>query len=156
VVFSEHILSSFPWDPVLLWNTSTHSGQPGVLRRFKLRFFTPGPIHRISSRDGCYLAMGCLPLNITNIYFILRVQRLRAGHYRSGAWIKGGRRGLFRIDELGASDSWLTCLFESYCDLIGHLASAGVRDRIIVDAYLAWATHILTIGPKYQCMNITS
>jgi hypothetical protein len=23
----------------------------------KLRFFTPGPIHRISSRDGCYLAM---------------------------------------------------------------------------------------------------
>jgi hypothetical protein len=31
----------------------------------KLRgFFTPGPIHRISSRDGCYLAMGCLPLDI--------------------------------------------------------------------------------------------
>jgi hypothetical protein len=38
----------------------------------KLRIFTPGPIHRISSRDGCYLAMGCLPLKITNIYFILR------------------------------------------------------------------------------------
>jgi hypothetical protein len=26
----------------------------------------------MSSRDGCYLAMGCLPLNITNRYFILR------------------------------------------------------------------------------------
>jgi hypothetical protein len=38
----------------------------------KLRFFTPGLIHWISSRDGCYLVMGCLPLNITNIYFIFR------------------------------------------------------------------------------------
>jgi hypothetical protein len=44
----------------------------GYYVALKLRFFTPGPNHRISSRDGCYVAMGCLPLNITNIYFILR------------------------------------------------------------------------------------
>jgi hypothetical protein len=49
-----------------------HPGLPGYYVASKPRFFTPGPIHRISSRDGCYLAMGCLPLNITNIYFILR------------------------------------------------------------------------------------
>jgi hypothetical protein len=47
----------------------------------KLHFFTPGPIHRISSRDGCYLAMGCLPLNITNSYFILR--ELKAWTFQS-------------------------------------------------------------------------
>jgi hypothetical protein len=113
----------------------------------KLRFFTPGPIHRISSRDGCYLAMGCLPLNITNSYFILRewVHRYN-GHgrgaidlvyhgspllgHRYRAWIKGSRRGLFRIDELDASGRCLAGLFESYwrlrawsCDRIGHLAS---------------------------------
>jgi hypothetical protein len=42
----------------------------------------------------------------------------------------GSRRGLFRIDELGASDRCRTGLFESYwrlrawlCDLIGYLAS---------------------------------
>jgi hypothetical protein len=48
-----------------------HPGLPGVLRRFETALLTPGPIHRISSRDGCYLAMGCLPLNITNRYFSL-------------------------------------------------------------------------------------
>jgi hypothetical protein len=110
----------------------------------KLRFFTPGPIHRISSRDGCYLAMGCLPLNITNIYFILSTTATGVAPYRSGvsctavhcwdtgkrAWIKGSRRGLFRIDELGASVGRRTGLFESYwrlrawlCYLICHLAS---------------------------------
>jgi hypothetical protein len=38
----------------------------------KLHFFTPGPIQGISCRGGYYLAVRCLPLNITNIYFILR------------------------------------------------------------------------------------
>jgi hypothetical protein len=33
-------------------------------------FFTPDPIQGISSsRDGYYLAVHCLPLNITNRYF---------------------------------------------------------------------------------------
>jgi hypothetical protein len=38
----------------------------------KLRSFTPGPIQGISYREGCYLAMCCLPLYISNIHFILR------------------------------------------------------------------------------------
>jgi hypothetical protein len=93
----------------------------------KLCFFTPGLIHRISSRDGCYLAMGCLPLNITNRYFILRewVHQYN-GHgrgaidlvyhgstllgHRQACMDQGGRRGLFRIDELGASDRCRTGL----------------------------------------------
>jgi hypothetical protein len=119
----------------------------------KLRLFTPGPIQGISIRDGCYLAMGCLPLNIANRYFILREwihQYNGRGRYRSG--ISHGcpslghrqacmdqrryRRGLFRIDKLGASDRCRTGLFESYwrlrawsCDLIGQLASAWSQRR---------------------------
>jgi hypothetical protein len=120
----------------------------------KLRFFTPGPIHRISSRDGCYLAMGCLPLNITHRYFILRewVHQYNGhgraliglvyhgspllGHRQACMDQKHSRRGLFRIDELGASDRCRTGLFESYwrlrarsCDLIGHLASVWSPTR---------------------------
>jgi hypothetical protein len=59
----------------------------------KLPFFAPGQIQGISCRGGYYLAVRCLPLNITNRYFILRewvhqyngrgvsasVQRPRAG-----------------------------------------------------------------------------
>jgi hypothetical protein len=64
----------------------------GYYVALKLRFFTPGPIGHhlgtaVSSRDGCYLAMGCLPLNITNSYFILRewVHQYN-GHGRGAAW----------------------------------------------------------------------
>jgi hypothetical protein len=112
-----------------------------------MRFFTPGPIHRISSRDGCYLAMGCRPLNITNIYFILRewvhhspVQRPWAGRYGSGVSRKsivGTPASMHGSRAVGVacleSMNWVrvTGLFESYwrlrawsCDLIGRLASA--------------------------------
>jgi hypothetical protein len=56
--------------------------------RIETALLTPGPIQGISSQDGCNLAMHCLPLNITNRYFILRVgvhqlQRPGAGQYRS-------------------------------------------------------------------------
>jgi hypothetical protein len=119
----------------------THPDLPGYYVASKLRFFTPGPSHRISSRDGCYLAMGCLPLNITNINFILREwvhQYNGHGRVYHGSPLLGHRQAcmdqrqysLLRIDELGASDRCRTGLFESYwrlrawsCDLIGHLAS---------------------------------
>jgi hypothetical protein len=56
----------------LMFACHMSGGIQGYYVASKLRFFTTDPIHRISSRDGCYLAMGCLPLNITNRYFILR------------------------------------------------------------------------------------
>jgi hypothetical protein len=46
----------------------------GLLRRFgtALSPLPIGPIRGISYREDCYLAMRCLPLYITNRYFILR------------------------------------------------------------------------------------
>jgi hypothetical protein len=117
----------------------------GYYVALKLHFFTPGPIHGTSSRDGYYLAMRCLPLNITNRYFILRervhqLQRPESRQYRRGSpllrhlqawWIKGGRRGCLELGVSVSGVSWLTVLFGSYwrlrawsCDLIGHLVSA--------------------------------
>jgi hypothetical protein len=99
-----------------------HPGLPGVLRRFETALLYPRPkwIHGISSRDGCYLPA-------------LWIWCITVDHcWDTGkrAWIKGSMCGLFRIDELGASDRCRTGLFESYCrlrawscDLIGHLAS---------------------------------
>jgi hypothetical protein len=58
----------------------------------------------ISSQDVCYLAVRCLPLNISNRYFILRewvhqLQRPGAGQYRSRVswksivWTQAGGQG---------------------------------------------------------------
>jgi hypothetical protein len=90
-----------------------------ILRRFETALLTPGPIQGISSRDGCYLAMCCLPLNITNRYFILRewvhqLQRPGVGKYRSRVSRKSivgttGWRARFRI----VSASQVTLVMDS-------------------------------------------
>jgi hypothetical protein len=138
--------------------TAEHPGLPGVLYvASKLRFFTPGPIHRISSRDGCYLAMGCLPLNIYIFYFegvSSSVQRPRAWRYGSGvsrkcivgtpASVHGSEAvGVACVESMnwvrvtGAGQVHLSHIGGCAPDCVIWLATllrSGVRDGIIMDA----------------------
>jgi hypothetical protein len=128
----------------------------------KLRFSTPGPIHRISSWDGCCLAMGCLPLNITNIYFILRewvhqyngrgrgaIDLVYHGSpfFGTPASVHGSKAvGVACLESMnwvrvtGAGQVYLSHIGGCAHDRVIWLATLlwrGVRDGITVDAYRA-------------------
>jgi hypothetical protein len=116
----------------------------------KLRFFTPGPIHRISSLDGCYLAMGCLPLNITNSYLFWGSEFIstttRAWRYRSGVSRKSivgtlesvhGSESMNWVRVTGAGQVYLSHIGGCAPDRVIWLATllrSGVCHGILVDA----------------------
>jgi hypothetical protein len=133
----------------------------------KLRFFTPGTIQGISCRGGYYLAVRCLPLNITRRYFILRewVHQYNGrgrgaidlvyhgspllGQRQAYMDQRQYRRGLFRIGVsirwVGDGQFYLSPILElarlSHADRVIWFATLsikrGVRHGIIVDAYRA-------------------
>jgi hypothetical protein len=84
-----------------------------------LPHFTPNPIHGISYQEGCFLAMRCLPLSITNILFWGSELISYNGRWRGNivhiaevhCWDTGGGEGSKAVGvtcfELGVSVRWL-------------------------------------------------